>query len=81
MKGEDYKIKMGRCETPGQPPLEEGWWAGHTGCANDFIYSRTPNESRAAQVSKNEAIVLITEMRKLGYPAKCVPPIAVTVTY
>lgn len=61
-------------------PLQDlpgGWYVGHSGGINHYIYGRGPKD-RALELSRHDAMYFVQGARDKGYPAKAVPPIEVT---
>lgn len=64
--------------------LEGGWYGippgGLVSDANRPIYWRVP-EKDAFDLSRDDAVRVCMGARRMAYPARCVPPITITVTY
>jgi hypothetical protein len=48
-----------------------GWFCGY----KDDTYDRSPDESKALELTTRRAVALVNEMRDKEYNASCVPPI------
>ena len=50
---------------------KSGWFCGY----KEGTYERTPDESKALELTTRKAVTLANEMRDKGYNAYCVPPL------
>ena len=61
-------------------PLPEGFYGPKEDGPvnmNHYIYCRT-SENRAWEYRDIEAFKIVEDMQRMGYPARCVPPVTIT---